>query len=108
MVEGFFTWQRGRTLEKLDRSFANARWNEIFPKAVVRLLPPLSSDHRPLWITINGQRDCRNRHCKRFRFEEMWLRDTKCQEVVQNSWSSIERRGDVCSILIMGLLFLMS
>ncbi|GKU89755.1 hypothetical protein SLEP1_g3851 [Rubroshorea leprosula] len=80
--------------EKLDRGLATARWHDTFPHAIVRLLTPLAFDHKPLWIRIDGRRDRRNRHRKRFRFEEMWLRDYRCQEVVQASWKSIEGIGD--------------
>ncbi|GLU10723.1 hypothetical protein SLE2022_275090 [Rubroshorea leprosula] len=94
MVGGSFTWQRGEIREKLDRGLATTRWHDTFPHAIVRLLPPLASDHKPLWISIDGRRDRRNWHRKRFRFEEMWLRDNRCQEVVQASWKSIEGTGD--------------
>ncbi|GLT96557.1 hypothetical protein SLE2022_141700 [Rubroshorea leprosula] len=94
MVGGSFTWQRGEIHGKLDRGLATTRWHDSFPHAIVKLLPPLASDHKPLWISIDGRRDRRNRHRKRFRFEEMWLRDNICQKVVQASWKSIEGTGD--------------
>ncbi|GLT73742.1 hypothetical protein SLA2020_455790 [Shorea laevis] len=99
MVGGLYTWRRGGLSEKLDRGLATLRWMSFFPQAQIHLLPPLSSDHTPLWITLDGRRDRRNRHKKRFRFEEMWLRDNGCQEVVQNSWTSIASMGDWSCLL---------
>ncbi|GKV08912.1 hypothetical protein SLEP1_g20481 [Rubroshorea leprosula] len=99
MVGGKFTWRRGRVCEKLDRGLASASWKCLFPHAQVRLLPPLSSDHNPLWLTINGRRDKRNRHKKKFCFEEMWLRDASCQEIIHNSWLSVNGAGDWLSLL---------
>ncbi|GLU04066.1 hypothetical protein SLE2022_212310 [Rubroshorea leprosula] len=94
MVGGNFTWKRGKVLEKLYRGLASAPWKCLLPQGRVRLLPPLSSDHTPFWLTIDGRREKQNRCRKKFRFEEMWLRDVGCQEVIQTSWHSIGGIGD--------------
>lgn len=49
-----FTWQRGITLERLDRALCNLKWSERFPNARVRHLHRLKSDHRPLLIEFTG------------------------------------------------------
>ncbi|GKV43150.1 hypothetical protein SLEP1_g50482, partial [Rubroshorea leprosula] len=83
MVGGHFTWRRGGVQEKLDRGLATLRWRNLFPRAKVRLLPPLSSDHSPLWVTLDSHYKRHNRRKKRFRFEDMWLRDPGCNETNQ-------------------------
>ncbi|GLT94950.1 hypothetical protein SLE2022_126590 [Rubroshorea leprosula] len=55
MLGGFFTWRRGDVQEKLNRAFASRSWCNLFPSAKARILPPLSSDHCPLWITLAGK-----------------------------------------------------
>ncbi|GKV27974.1 hypothetical protein SLEP1_g37084 [Rubroshorea leprosula] len=80
MVGGMFTWRRNDLMEKLDRGLVTHHWQSIFPGAKVRLLPPLSSEHSPLWITLAENYTRKNRRRRKFRFEEMWLRDNRCQE----------------------------
>ncbi|GKV20463.1 hypothetical protein SLEP1_g30586 [Rubroshorea leprosula] len=98
MVGGSFTWRR-KILEKLDRGLASASWKGLFSRAKIQLLPPLSSDHNPLWLVLDGRKERMNSHRKRFRFEEMWLRDTGCYEVVRTGWQSIEREGSWSCLL---------
>ncbi|GKV40378.1 hypothetical protein SLEP1_g48032 [Rubroshorea leprosula] len=99
MVGGSFTWRRRRILEKLDRRLASASWKGLFSRAKIQLLPPLSSDHNPLWLVLDGRKERMNSNRKRFRFEEMWLRDTGCYEVVRTGWQSIEREGSWSCLL---------
>ncbi|GLT59335.1 hypothetical protein SLA2020_321600 [Shorea laevis] len=94
MVRGRFTWRRGRTEEKLDRCLVTTAWRNLFPATKVSLLPPLSSDHTPLWVTLNGKVHRMQRQRRKFIFENMWLCDNTCQEVIQSSWESVERSGD--------------
>ncbi|GLT94943.1 hypothetical protein SLE2022_126540 [Rubroshorea leprosula] len=75
--------------EKLDRSLATPNWRALFPRAKVRLLPPLSSDHSPLWITLDSHYKRRNRCRRRFRFEDMWLQDPRCTEIIKSSWNAL-------------------
>ncbi|GLT59228.1 hypothetical protein SLA2020_320600 [Shorea laevis] len=99
MVGGRFTWRRGNVVEKLDRGLATYAWKGAFPQAKVRLLPALSSDHKPLWITLDGRYNCMNGNRGRFLFEEMWLRDNSCRNVVESSWSSAGTNGGWESLL---------
>ena len=47
-----------------------------------------SSDHSPLWITLDGL-DIPS-FSKPFRFEEMWLLDRGCSDIVEVVWLSRE------------------
>ncbi|GLU03797.1 hypothetical protein SLE2022_209750 [Rubroshorea leprosula] len=82
MVGSKFTWRKGRTEEKLDRCLATNTWKTLFPMTRVRTLPPLSSDHTPLWITLDGKCDKLHLRKHKFHFENIWLRDGNCRGVV--------------------------
>ena len=47
-----------------------------------------SSDHWPLWITLDGL-DIPS-FSKPFRFEEMWLSDHGCSDIIEAVWLSKE------------------
>ncbi|CAL2226101.1 unnamed protein product [Prunus armeniaca] len=67
-----FTWCRKNendilTWEKLDRGLSNIDWRHNFPKAFVRHLPRVKSDHCPLLISLQSSHlPCAN--VKPFRF----------------------------------------
>ena len=48
-----------------------------------------SSDHMPQYINLSGLEIPSRK--KLFRFEEMWLLDVRCGEVVEASWSSYQQ-----------------
>ena len=71
--------------ERLDRSFANNDWLIHFGGSFIHHLTCNTSDHSPLWIlpeildvTIQA---------KPFRFEEMWLAEKGCTNIVQSEWN---------------------
>ncbi|KAJ8440990.1 hypothetical protein Cgig2_020019 [Carnegiea gigantea] len=73
-----FTWNRGKTMEtrksaRLDRGLCNTLWRVRFPKAVVRHLPALNSDHNPLLINTTGFAYI-SRNERPFRFLSAWQR----------------------------------
>ncbi|XP_074371315.1 uncharacterized protein LOC141712322 [Apium graveolens] len=88
-----YTWERSRGIEnwvqeRLDRGLANQEWCNIFPAAEVRVLEIATSDHLPLYLQLNKQVYVpRN---KRFKFENVWLREKECFWLVKNSWESME------------------
>ncbi|XP_075657955.1 uncharacterized protein LOC142627937 [Castanea sativa] len=88
-----FTWQKhfadGHSIwERLDRALANNEWMLRFAESRVHLLSVTSSDHSPLWIRPKSlDLPC---FAKPFRFEEMWLSNKGCIEVVEAVWSSQE------------------
>jgi len=86
-----FTWSKhfvdGHSIwERLDRGVVNAIWFLKFPDTILHHLHCTSSDHMPLYINLLGLEISSRR--KLFRFEEMWLSDERCGEVVKASWSS--------------------
>ena len=86
-----FTWQRhfadGHSIwERLDRGLATNEWLMKFTGTQVHHLTSDSSDHCPPWIFPNSLEVVSS--MKPFRFEEMWLSNPGCSNVVEAVWSS--------------------
>lgn len=94
-------WSRGTDrwiLELLDRGLANKEWRELFPSAEVRVHELSTSDHMPLCLQLNKQ--VYMPRGKRFRFENMWIQEKKCRNIVQECWNS-EEMSDIMRKLTM-------
>ncbi|KAA3488941.1 (+)-neomenthol dehydrogenase-like [Gossypium australe] len=50
-----FTWQRGNTVERLDRVLANDAWVSDYPHSLVYHLPRIKSDHMPILLKTNPE-----------------------------------------------------
>lgn len=90
-VSSNFTWSKhfedGRSIwERLDRGLATNSWFHCFLGTRVFHLLCLSSDHCPLLISPTSL-DLPPQK-KVFRFEEMWLSDNGCREIVEAVWNS--------------------
>ena len=70
--------------ERLDRSLATNEWFFKFPVTKVHHLDVTTSDHKALWIFMEGM-DCSFQ--KPFRFEQMWMTDKGCSETIEAVWS---------------------
>ena len=83
-----FTWSKhfedGHSIwERLDRGLAKR----------VHHLHCSTLDHSPLLINLSSLDQLPRK--KNFRFEEMWLADTRCAEIIEASWqSSLYHFGD--------------
>lgn len=92
-----FTWLYQREdgiqiRERLDRALATLEWLSFFPSAKLFHLASSASDHSPLSLHFE------RRHPKRkmgrvFRFESMWLKDSRCEEVVHEAWDEGKLMG---------------
>ncbi|XP_074378628.1 uncharacterized protein LOC141720172 [Apium graveolens] len=85
-----YTWERARGMdrwiqERLDRGLATKEWCELFPAAEVQVLEMSSSDHMPLVLQLHKQVYIRKR-C-RFKFENMWVKESECRSIVQSCWN---------------------
>ena len=86
-----FTWARhfenGNSIwEGLDRGLATNSWFLKFPGTRVYHLHFNSSDHIPLHIIFLGLDPPKRK--KVFWFEEMWLPNPGCSEIVEAVWHS--------------------
>ena len=81
-----FTWckhiDNGHSIwERLDQGLATNSWFLRYPGTRVSHLPCLSSNHCPLFINPTGVEPVPQK--KLSRFEEMWLSDSWCGEIVE-------------------------
>ncbi|XP_060968815.1 uncharacterized protein LOC133036286 [Cannabis sativa] len=101
-----FTWtnknHHGNVVrERLDRGFIYNNWSDFFNKATLSHLDFYHSDHRaieyivsqPNLPVLSSQRRIR------FRFEQMWLKDTDCRDIVQAFWCTNSSRQPTASVL---------
>ena len=93
-----FTWSKhfsdGHSIwERLDRGLVNSEFLLKFPASKVSHLRCVSSDHVPIFINLS-ELEAPTRKMV-FRFEEMWLSDSRCGETVEAAWKS----GEVGDIL---------
>ena len=86
-----FTWIYQRKdgtqiKERLDRAMATPGWMNLFPEAKLYHLSSSVSDHNPLVLHLVRKKNRNKKPKKTFRFESMWLRDQRCEELVKAAW----------------------
>lgn len=90
-----FTWVNRRDgnhviFERLDRFVGNLGWRLLYPTARVVSLDFYHSDHRPLWLNLSRKIIYnRGRQCSPdtiLRFENCWLQNEECSNVVNYGW----------------------
>lgn len=82
-----FTWSKtghikGRLKIRLDKALANNAWWLLFHGAVVHHISMSTSDHSMLSLHLKSNCHHQRPVKKLFWFEEIWLRDPHCSEVV--------------------------
>ena len=97
-----FTWCNGHgeghtVWERLDRAMGMVEWMDMFLASKVVHLESVSFNHRPFKIYLAG---IPKRINKPWRFEQMWMEDEGCREVVEDAWS-YDSQGGAISILEM-------
>lgn len=109
--EGYIlTWERGRgtmnwVKQQLDRILMTDDWNEKFEEARAMSFEGPTSDHMPL--AVWPIRSIRRKPRSNFRFENMWIKEKDCREVVMGAlkryaayreieilWTSFNRLGE--------------
>lgn len=86
-----FTWEKSRGMarwveEKLDRILVTDDWIELFGEAKASSVEAACSDHLPLvlWPVPS----IRFAACKRFCFENVWLKEEQCRDIIVHSWNT--------------------
>uniref|UniRef100_A0A803PQ00 Uncharacterized protein n=1 Tax=Cannabis sativa TaxID=3483 RepID=A0A803PQ00_CANSA len=86
-----YTWEMHRgepnwTEVRLDRAMANPAWIQVYPMASLYNLLHSTSDHSPILL------ECVKRSSvvenKRFRFENAWLKEPICYQIINDCWNS--------------------
>lgn len=94
----FYTWKRGSLRECLDRGIATRPWQEMFPNCEVRVLAPIASDRNPLCLTLHSGNSMRKKK-RKFRFENMWLLESSCKELIHRIWKPFRNPDTMLSIM---------
>ncbi|XP_031090858.1 uncharacterized protein LOC115995850 [Ipomoea triloba] len=86
--------------EKLDRILVHNQWLDLFGEARAKSFEAACSDHLPLALWSLSSVRVRKR--RKFKFENCWLKETQCQEIVSRSWEisvglNLCDRFEVCS-----------
>lgn len=86
-----FTWERGVGTDKhieirLDRALVSPAFLSVFKETKLTNLEVSTSDHSPIWLepevgTIVNRKTT-------FRFENAWLREPMCYQLVEDVWSN--------------------
>ncbi|XP_074352956.1 uncharacterized protein LOC141692116 [Apium graveolens] len=85
-----YTWERGAgTSEwievRLDRAIVNIPFLDVFTDATLTNLEISTSDHCPILLGL--QKIIKDVHIKNFRFENAWLREPMCHQIVEEVWA---------------------
>ena len=82
-------WHNGRVVveERLDRFCATTEWSLLFSEANVTHIDLDSSDHFPIFLRCCLTRGRGRHYPARFRFQNMWLSDPSCRDVIFDAWT---------------------
>jgi hypothetical protein len=91
-----FTWSNNQEnehhiKERLDRFCATPSWITRFPRFTNYHIPNYNSDHTPILLVFGTNHDFReDTHFKNHlkRFENIWLQDKECLQIVKTVWSN--------------------
>lgn len=79
----FLLWQY--TIEiRLDRALVSNQWLILHKEATLLNMKVTTSDHMPIFLELS--QDARPGNSRHFRFENAWLREPKCKEIVTDCW----------------------
>lgn len=103
-----FTWEKSRgsfgwTEIRLDRAMVNSKWWEEFQSAQLFNLEITLSDHSPILLQPTEVRNYNQ--VRRFRFENAWLTDLKCIDLVKENWTiglsnSVRDKLERCKVVL--------
>ena len=98
-----FTWRRSSSPDsiedRIDRCLATPEWTTIFPSARVFHLEYWRSDHRPLLLASDGEKERPTpRKSSRFFFEEA-CDEEECGTIIREAWESSDDPSDSPSFL---------
>ena len=71
----------------MDRALETPNWMDFFPVAKLHHLSSSALDHSPLSLHF-AYRWMKKKTRRTFKFESMWLKDSKCEDVVKTTWES--------------------
>lgn len=103
-----FTWEKSRgfpswTEIRLDRDMVNSKWWDAFQSTQLFNLKITISDHSLIFMQLEEVRSYK--FIRRFRFENAWLTDSKCLDLVRENWniglsSLVQEKLERCKIVL--------
>lgn len=69
----------------------NQECRDMFPRATVKVIKVSTSDQMPLFLELNKLIYAPKK--KRFCFENMWIKEEHCLNLVQESWTQATGRS---------------
>ncbi|XP_024164679.1 uncharacterized protein LOC112171781 [Rosa chinensis] len=78
---------------RLDRFTSSLQCKDLFPASRVKHLDPCKSDHVPILLEVRVHNAKRKKRKRCFKFEEFWLLEDKCREVVERGWEIAKTRA---------------
>ena len=104
-ISGYpFTWEKSRGFvnwveERLNRAMVTNLWFSLFENACVFNLKTPTSDHSALFLEFIVEV---KQHTRRFRFENAWINEGGCRNIVVDSWNrnpnnDVQRKILTCS-----------
>ena len=89
-----FTWNNKRpgvanTRERLDRVVANKEWIDYFSASTVYHKFSHASDHIPIILQTGLDSKFQGRMARGFKFEERWLLEEDCGNVIEEAWCCV-------------------
>jgi hypothetical protein len=99
-----FTWSNKRrdfwfTKERLDRAVATVDFATKFPQFAVEVLASRTSDHAPLFVSLQGLNGGQMRIGRGFKYEAWWPKKRGFSQVVKRVWREKSRCGDIWGAL---------
>ncbi|GAV58685.1 hypothetical protein CFOL_v3_02218 [Cephalotus follicularis] len=99
-----FTWCNGRTdMERirchLDKCTGTTEWLSLFPHAMVTHKVLGVSDHSPMRLSLLRRQELMHKRRKMTRFEAMWAKDMRWEEIIKVAWTGRNQRTDVLRVL---------
>ena len=94
-----YTWSNGWfgdefTKERLDRVVVNSEWRNLWVDSEVQVLANRSSDHHPILVQLNANKEFGYWRGKPFRVETTWAMRPDFKEVIKTGWTAgINRRN---------------
>ncbi|KAM6558835.1 uncharacterized protein LOC133033269 [Cannabis sativa] len=84
-----YTWEKGRTSgdwieERLDKALVTHDWLALYAQPVLYNLEFSTSDHCPIHLVFKGVFPATS--FISFRFENAWLREPLCKQLVEGCW----------------------
>ncbi|XP_074313749.1 uncharacterized protein LOC141648943 [Silene latifolia] len=97
-----FTFDNGQVAadnrqSRIDRAMVTENWQELYPYARLIHMTREWSDHSPLKLILDGREGQHEGGRRPFRFEQLWVGEEGCEEVVRRVW---ERGGTDFPVLV--------